>query len=159
MIEAADDAIVLEIEIAGSPERVFRAITDPAQLAAWWNPSDGRPTTSWQLDLRVGGAWRASGWDEGCGHWVVEGEIVELTPPTALAYTWRERTERERPFGQTLVRYDLEPTALGTRLRLTHSGFGTHRDALDSHRDGWASLAEQLRHFVEPQIAPATVNG
>ena len=30
------DAIVTEIEIAAPPERVFQALTDPAQLMLWW---------------------------------------------------------------------------------------------------------------------------
>jgi len=30
------DSIVTEIEIAAPPERVFEALTDPAQLMLWW---------------------------------------------------------------------------------------------------------------------------
>jgi len=32
----AEDAVVMEIEIAASPEEVFRALTDKEELRAWW---------------------------------------------------------------------------------------------------------------------------
>ena len=35
-ISPNEDMIVVEIEIAAPPERVFRALTDPRQLLLWW---------------------------------------------------------------------------------------------------------------------------
>ena len=42
------DAVVTEIEIAAPPERVFEALTDPAQLMLWWaaTPKGAR----WEMD-------------------------------------------------------------------------------------------------------------
>ena len=50
------DAVVTEIEIAAPPERVFEALTDPAQLMLWWaaTPEGAR----WEMDARLGGKWR-----------------------------------------------------------------------------------------------------
>ena len=52
------DAIVTEIEIAAPPERVFQALTDPAQLMLWWAGTpqrgalgDGR-ASGWQMAIR-----------------------------------------------------------------------------------------------------------
>lgn len=50
------DAIVQEIEIAASPERVFQALTDPEELKAWWGAEGVYRVTLWTADLRVGGA-------------------------------------------------------------------------------------------------------
>ena len=38
-------------------ERVFRAFSDPRQLARWWGPKDFTNTFH-EFDLRPGGAWR-----------------------------------------------------------------------------------------------------
>ncbi len=38
-------------------DRVFRAWTDPDQLARWWGPK-GATNTFHEFDLRPGGAWR-----------------------------------------------------------------------------------------------------
>ena len=35
-ITPGQDAVVTEIEMAAPPERVFAALTDPAQLMLWW---------------------------------------------------------------------------------------------------------------------------
>lgn len=42
--------------IDASPERVFRAFSDPSRLARWWGP-DGFTNTITEFDLRTGGAW------------------------------------------------------------------------------------------------------
>lgn len=141
------DEVVAEIEIAAPPERVFAALTDPKQLAAWFGEQGRR--TEWRLDLRVGGRWSSRGWDESCGQWTLEGEILHLDRPRSLSYSWRENVERERAVPQTTVRYDLEPTPKGTRLRVTHSGFGERRDGADRYRGGWVAQLEALRRFAE----------
>src|SRR2546430_17263713 len=49
--------IVERIEITASPERVFEALTDPAQLLAWWGDRASFPSTEWRLDPRRGAGW------------------------------------------------------------------------------------------------------
>jgi len=38
------------------------------------------------------------------------------------------------------VRYDLEPTATGTRLRVTHTGFGDRDMAAAGTGEGWKRI-------------------
>src|SRR5262245_45189011 len=87
------DAVVLEIDLDAPPERVFRALTEPKELLAWWGEEAESHTTSWELDLRLGGNWRSRGADKSCGAWTIWGEIIELDPPRVLAYTWHEQVE------------------------------------------------------------------
>lgn len=56
---AADEgrSIVLTRRVDAPREAVFRAWTDPAQVAQWWGP-DGFRTTTRAMDARPGGAWR-----------------------------------------------------------------------------------------------------
>ena len=54
----SDDSLMLEIDIDAPPERIF-ALTEPKELIAWWGEEAESHTTSWELDLRVGGQWRS----------------------------------------------------------------------------------------------------
>jgi uncharacterized protein YndB with AHSA1/START domain len=53
-VMAGEDAIIGEVEIAAPPERVFRALTDPAQLLHWWTDAVCK-TSLWEMDARKGG--------------------------------------------------------------------------------------------------------
>ena len=48
------DAVVAEIFIAAPPERVFQAITDPAQTSQWWGQKGVYRITERHADFRVG---------------------------------------------------------------------------------------------------------
>jgi len=142
-----DDAIVLDIEIAAPPGRVFEALTDPRRLGEWWSLE--QEPVRWELDLRVGGRWRAVGRDATCGEWVLSGEILELDPPRVLACSWSEHSQSKQLEG-TVVRYVLTATSSGTRLRLTHSGFGDAVKARDEYRSGWPGVCARLRRYLAP---------
>src|SRR5256885_5230240 len=80
--------IVERIEITASPERVFEALTDPAQLLAWWGDRASFPSTEWQLDPRVGGKW-LSRWRGPRGAAVaVGGGIIQPRLPRFLVFSW-----------------------------------------------------------------------
>ena len=148
-----EDAIVMEIEIAAPPERVFRALTDPRQVLAWWSEDGKYRTTKWELDPRVGGKWRTTGIDGAGAEWVGSGEVVEWDPPWVLAHTWEFDRHAAQGFPKTTVRYELERAGQGTRLRLTHQGFAGHRAALDDYRGGWPGALALLRAYTEAQAA------
>jgi hypothetical protein len=44
-----------------------------------------------------------------------------------------------------VVRIELTPTAAGTRLLLTHSGWGEATQARSSHEQGWPVVLDWLR--------------
>jgi uncharacterized protein YndB with AHSA1/START domain len=145
--QANRDAVFIEIEIGAPPERVFRALSDAAELSIWWNEQGVNNARPWQVEARLGGLWKTGGTSQGHGDWETWGEIIEFDPPRVLAMTWNERLDKPRPFGQTVVRYELEPTASGTKLRLTHSGFASHREAFDDYSKGWHPVLGMLRDY------------
>jgi uncharacterized protein YndB with AHSA1/START domain len=80
------NAIVTEIDIAALPERVFQALTDPAQLMLWWGAPPHR--SFWEMDARRGGKWRFEISDpsgkmvvNGVSSFKAHGEITEFDPP------------------------------------------------------------------------------
>src|SRR5262245_8894126 len=79
--------LVIERVFKASPERVFKAWTDPAVLATWWGPI-GFTAAEYRLDVRKDGAWRTvMRAPDGSSH-RVSGVYREIMPPTRLVFTW-----------------------------------------------------------------------
>lgn len=104
-VEAQQDGdrwtLVFVRELRHAPQKVWRALTDPAELRGW-APFDA------DRDLgSTGGATLTMAPD---------GEALAATihraePPRLLEYTW----------GTDLLRWELEPAGPGTRLTLRHT--------------------------------------
>ena len=145
--------ILASVEIAAPPERVFRALTDPEELIRWWGSPDTYRTEEWTADLRVGGHWRARGHGADGRPFSVQGEFLKIDPPRQLVQTWAP--DWEGGFVTTIT-YRLEPLTGGTRLTLRHEGFGEHREACQSHAQGWERVLGWLNAYVSrPGGAPA----
>jgi uncharacterized protein YndB with AHSA1/START domain len=151
--DVAGGAIHGVIEMAAPPEEVFTALTDPAQLAAWWGSDETYRSYDWQVDLRVGGRWSSrqrSRRDPAAPETSVHGEYLVVEPPRLLVCTWCPSWEG---FAETTIRYELEPATVngttGTRLTITHSGFGDRAAAIDGHHRGWTTVLGWLATHVE----------
>src|SRR6516225_322534 len=80
--------IELQRRFRASPERVFRAWTQPVALREWWCPP-GWIAGDIEVDLRVGGAYRiAMTRPAGGAPVAVSGQFLEVDPPERLVYTW-----------------------------------------------------------------------
>lgn len=148
MAQGTSRQVVVETEIAVPPERVFQALLEVKDLEVWWTEDGAQKAVRWEIEPRVGGRWRSTGTDATCGDWVMQGEIVILDRPRVLAYTWIETSAKGRGSGRTLVRYDLIPTANGTLVRVTHSGFES-TEAAEEYRGGWPAVVQGLRQYCE----------
>jgi uncharacterized protein YndB with AHSA1/START domain len=147
------DAIACEIDIAAPPERVFRALTEPGELAKWFT-NEECPAKYWRMDARKGGRYsyrteksatlKVNGVDE----FHCEGEITEFDPPRVLAYTWVANWHDDKTL-PTTVRWELTQTNLGTHMKVTHSGLTTEKIARDDYRGGWPGVVDSLKAFVE----------
>jgi uncharacterized protein YndB with AHSA1/START domain len=118
------DAVETTIDIAASPERVFAALTDPQELAAWWGSDDTYRTHDWHVDARPDGEWSARTIDPSGKEGSIRGKFAVVDRPGVLESTWRASWDE---IGTTTVRYDLSPAivhdAPGTRLTVTHTSF------------------------------------
>ncbi len=153
------DAVEAEIFIAAPPERVFQAITDPAQLPRWWGQKQMYRITESKIDLRPGGKWSSAGMGADGTSFRVEGEYLEVDPPRLLVHTWVPSYSEVRG---TIVRWELEasevqglrPTGphrmgIGTRVRLRHYGFAGNGKAATDHANGWTRVLAWMQSFVE----------
>lgn len=139
---------VLELAcgLAAPREKIFRALTEPVDLAKWWGPH-GFTTPEIAIDLRVGGGYRFGMQppDEDLFH--LSGEFVDIEPPSRLAYTFR--WEEPHPDDQeTLVALSLDAVGDGTQVKLSQGEFATE-ERLALHRGGWTDSFEKLRMLVE----------
>jgi uncharacterized protein YndB with AHSA1/START domain len=134
-------AIERRIELRASPERVWRALTEAGELAAWF-------CQRCEIDLRQGGD-ASFDWDDG-GLYRARVEVVE--PLRRLVVRWAAEQDRAIDDGPTTVmEWRLEPgRAGGTVLHLRESGFtelaarfGNVQGWLDELRDLLALLAEE----------------
>lgn len=133
------------VEVAAPPERVFRALTDPVQLAAWWGAPDQYRTHDWRLDLRAGAEWSCKAKSATGDQSTVHGRILAVEPPTLLVLTWNPSWE---PPGETTIRYELSPIATGTRVVVRHSGFA-RAESCQGHAQGWDRVLGWLAsHFA-----------
>ncbi len=73
-------------------ERVFSALTKPAELATWWGPH-GFTTQVTELDLTVGGGYRFSMQPPDGDVFHLSGEFLEIDPPRRLVYTSAGRNQ------------------------------------------------------------------
>jgi uncharacterized protein YndB with AHSA1/START domain len=127
------ESLSFEFDLHHSPEKVWRALTDPVLLAEWLLPVVG-------LKLEPGAAFMLKaepqpGWDG-----VVNCRLLEIEAHRKLSYTWVVG------FGlDTVVTFTLSPTASGTRLSLVQSGFKPdQKQNFGGARYGWNMMGGKL---------------
>jgi uncharacterized protein YndB with AHSA1/START domain len=115
------------------PERVWRALVDPSELAVWLMPTDFAPEVGRSFALETG--------DE-IG--TINGEVLEIDEPRFLRCRW------SGVFGDTEVTFELFPEPGGTRLRVRHDGWADPAPAEHAgFDDGWKQkLTEDLPRLL-----------
>ncbi len=94
-----------------SPERVFAALTDPAQLVTWF-------LSNAQVNPKKGGSYTFD-W---LGGYHMTGKVQGFEEGRAVAYSWHD----ELPKGgtaTTLASFKVSKKGDGTLLALRHTGF------------------------------------
>lgn len=127
------------VELAASPERVWRALTEAAELERWFplearvEPGEGGEIyMSWRNEFA--GTSRVLAWD----------------PPRRLATSWGE-WDGEGGVSQ-VTEYRLEAAGDGTRLTVVTSGFPDDPawdDWVEGTRQGWRFELASLKHYLE----------
>lgn len=127
IIDQATHAIRMDRRIRATPDWLFTAWVDPAQLRLWWDPS-GTPLAVCEVDLRVGGALRLVSVDHP-GH-AFTGIYRHIDPP-----------------------HRLEFDALGAHGTVTFRALGEETEMVVEIR---CTSAEHLAQFVQLGVADGT---
>lgn len=140
----AGGQLVLRFErhLAHPPEKVWKAVTDPAEMAHWF-------PARVETELRVGAPMRFSfDNDLDAGSAYAEGEILEYDPPKVYAFRWSDE----------VFRIELLPDDAGCRLLFTQTlgGTGTHNDRPSMARQapGWDACLGLLTARLDGHAAP-----
>ena len=130
--QAQTKSLSFEFDLQHPPEKVWRALTDPALLAEWILPVIGfklEPGAEFTFKTQA-----YPGWDG-----TVNCRMLEIEPMKKLSYAWTV------PFLDTVVTFTLTPTASGTRLSLVQSGFREdQRKEFGGARYGWKMMGGKL---------------
>ncbi|AEG91821.1 SRPBCC family protein [Ramlibacter tataouinensis] len=140
----AGHALVITRVLDAPPDLVFEAWTSADHLQRWWYPrQDGRDfvCTSFEMDFRVGGAYRYSIRSPQGQDYPAHGTYLEIAPGRRLVFTF----QWDGPASpQTLIAVDFEALAgARTRLTFTQEAFADAADR-DSHESGWSDVLDRL---------------
>ena len=144
---APTDQEVLITRIFEAPrEQVFRAWTDPDELAAWYGPEHMEaPRVKIQIDLRVGGRYeltmiqRDSGAEFAIGY-----DIIELVEPELIVL----RSDPMPEVGMhepVVVRVEFHDHGAKTRMTLSDGPYPAGRDHAEA---GWTAAFDNLAALV-----------
>jgi len=138
----SDPALVFEIEIKSSPERIWQAITSPD-----W-------TRRYLFDTAVRSEWSRGGkvaWENADGSAAAQGEVLECDPPWRLVTTWTSLWSpdlaHEPP---SRVTWEIEERGeKRCLLRVTHDRLESAPKTRAQVGSGWQRIIEGLRTAVE----------
>ena len=147
LTDPAAGALEASVELAATPERVFRAIASN-EITEWWVRPGVFDTHEWTADVRAGGRWKASGVSRGQPY-VATGEILEAVPPRKLVHTWDGIGV---PGSPSTLTYDLETSPIGTRLTLRQTGFASEI-ACREFAAGWQTSFGRLEEMLNQPAA------
>lgn len=138
---SAKSQFVYVTYIKTTPEKLWRALTDPEFTRQYWfgtsSVSEWKPGASWKLmipDGRVGDA----------------GEVVEVNPPRRLVISWRNEFIPElRAEGFSRATFDLEPQDDVVKLTVTHEMDRPGSELIKGVSSGWPPILASLKSLLE----------
>lgn len=145
----SDRAVRLHRVIRATPDKVYRAFTEPDALAKWMPPY-GFMCTVHHLDAVVGGTFRMSFRNFSTGDAnSFGGEYVELVPGQLVRYS--DTFDDPNLPGVMQVTVKLEPVSCGTELSVLQEGIADVIP-LDMCYLGWQESLAQFATLVEPDV-------
>jgi uncharacterized protein YndB with AHSA1/START domain len=134
---ASSESIAFEFDLRHSPQKVWRALTEPTLLSRWLLPIVApkiEPGASFKFIAQPQPEWDG----------VVNCRFLEIEAQKKLSYTWVVGDI------ETVVTFTLTPTESGTRLSLLQSGFKPNqKHNLAGARYGWKMMTEKLVELLE----------
>jgi uncharacterized protein YndB with AHSA1/START domain len=149
---ADDKALVLERLFDAPPETVFGLWADPEHVKEWWHP-DHYTTPAFEMDFRVGGAYRFCIRKDGKDQWA-HGTYREIDPPRRLVFSfqWGDGAAAAAA-NNPLTLITLTFASAGdntTRMTFRQEGFASTEDR-HSHGQGWTQFLESFARFLATQ--------
>jgi uncharacterized protein YndB with AHSA1/START domain len=130
-------AVIVEREIPHSPEKLWRALTQPHLIEEWLMKNDFAPNVGHRFNLR--GDWGG----------VLECEVLAVEQNRKLSYSWNHTSDDPAFNLESVVTFTLTPTGTGTHLRVEQSGFRPdQRQAFGGANAGWRQMLDKLEQIL-----------
>ncbi len=133
--EMPSKTLVVEQEFPHSPEKVWRALTQPELVAEWLMQNDFLPTVGHEFAFRFEAQ---PGWNG-----IIDCKVLALEAGRRLSYTWNSMGLK------SVVTWTLTPTERGVSLRMEQSGFQADQErAYQGAQYGWQKFLAQLEQVA-----------
>lgn len=148
----SNNSVSLHKVLKASPEKVFRAFTEPAAIASWLPPY-GFLCTVHRMEVKEGGTYKMSfhNFSTGNGH-SFGGQYVEIKPNEFLKYT--DRFDDPNLPGEMATSIWLKKVSVGTELKVLQENIPAVIPVEMCYL-GWQESLEKLTKLVEPVIPDA----
>lgn len=147
-----NNSVSLHRILTASPEKVFRAFSDPLAHSTWLPPY-GFICQVHQMDFKVGGQFKMSftNFTTGNGH-SFGGEYLEIKPNELIKYS--DKFDDPNLPGVMTTTVWLKQVMCGTELKIEQTGIP---DAIPAEMCylGWQESLDKLKRLVEPNIPDA----
>ncbi|HSC42775.1 MAG TPA: SRPBCC family protein [Candidatus Binatia bacterium] len=148
MSQSAQSTFVYVIFIRTTPEKLWSALTDPAQMKEYWFgmhiESEWKKGAEWQMlfpDGRIGDT----------------GETLEFDRPKRMRLKWRNEFRPElKAEGVSLCTMELEPVGATVRLTITHMIEYPDSKFIQAVSGGWPKILSNLKSLLETGQAVLT---
>ena len=146
----ASNTVQLHRVLSATPERVYRAFTDPDAMAKWL-PPHGFTGKVHEMDARVGGRYRMSftNFSNGQSH-SFGGTYVELKPNELLRYT--DKFDDPNLPGEMMTTVTIKAVSCGVELRVVQEGIPAMIPVEQCYL-GWQQSLTLLTQLVEAEVS------
>ncbi len=147
-----NNSVSLHRVIKASPEKVFKAFSDPVAHATWLPPY-GFVCTVQEMDFRLNGKFHMTfiNFSTGNGH-SFGGTYLEIQPNERIKYS--DKFDDPNLPGEMTTTVTLRQVSCGTELSVLQEGIP---DVIPTEMCylGWQESLEKLMKLVEPEIPDA----
>ena len=145
----SNNSVTLHRVVKSTPEKIFRALTEPKALS-FWLPPYGFLCVVHQMDPRVGGSYKMSftNFSTGNEH-SFGGKFLEIKPNEFLKYT--DKFDNPDLPGEMITSIWLKKVSCGTELKVVQEGIPSAIPTEMCYL-GWQESLEKLIKLVEPEI-------
>lgn len=146
------NSVTLHRVVKTSPEKIFRAFTEPNALASWLPPY-GFLATVHQFDAKIGGTYKMSftNFSTGNSH-SFGGEFLDIKPNEFIRHT--DKFNDPNLPGEMTTSIWFTKVICGTEIKIIQEGIPSVIPAEMCYL-GWQESLEKLIKLVEPEIPDA----
>ena len=148
----SNNSVSLHRVLKATPEKVYRAFTDPVAIASWLPPY-GFLCTVHEFNVKQGGSFRMSfhNFSTGNGH-SFGGNYLEVKPNEFLKYT--DKFDDPNLPGEMITMISFQKVSVGTEIKIQQDGIPEVIPAEMCYL-GWQESLDKLTRLVEPEIPDA----